>query len=131
MRSPPSFTSIVKPVTFDLGAGRARLGLQTYNGDWNSSDQIPQRAVDTGLISKTGFIDPDPGGKTNRYALTAGYQQVDFQINAYVLDYDFNLYSNFTYLLDDPIDGGQFEQVECGPTAGVARCGCVIWEKLS
>jgi hypothetical protein len=114
---------VMAGLTFDLGAGRAHLGLQTYNGDWNSSDQIPQRAVDEGLISETGFIDPDLGGKTNRYALNAGYQQEDFQVSAYVLDYDFNLYSNFTYLLDDPIDGDQFEQVDKRTTSGLGLSG--------
>jgi len=108
---------------FDLGAGRANLGLQTYNGDWDSSDQIPQRAVDEGLINELGFIDPDLGGKTNRYALTGGFEQDNFQVSAYVTDYDFRLYSNFTYLLDDPVDGDQFEQVDQRTTSGLNLSG--------
>ena len=114
---------VMAGLAFDAGAGRARLGLQTYNGDWNSSDQIPQRAVDNGLISDTGFIDPDLGGKTNRYALTAGYQQDNFAVSAYVLDYDFQLFSNFTYLLDDPVEGDQFEQVDQRVTSGLELSG--------
>ena len=31
---------------------------------WNSTDQIPQRAVDQGLIGRFGAIDPSDGGKT-------------------------------------------------------------------
>lgn len=114
---------VMANLLFDLGAGRASLGLQAYNGDWNSSDQIPQRAVDSGLISDTGFIDPDLGGKTNRYAFTAGYEQGEFQASAYLLDYDFRLFSNFTYLLDDPLDGDQFEQVDQRTTGGAAVSG--------
>jgi outer membrane receptor protein involved in Fe transport len=33
-------------------------------------------------------------------------------LNAYTIDYDLSLVSNFTYFLDDPVDGDQFEQVD-------------------
>ena len=114
---------VMAGLSFDLGKGRARVGLQTYNGEWDSSDQIPQRAVDSGLIDETGFIDPDLGGSTDRYALTTSYQQEDFQVSAYMVDYDFGLYSNFTYLLDDPIEGDQFEQLDQRTTTGFTLSG--------
>jgi outer membrane receptor protein involved in Fe transport len=33
-------------------------------------------------------------------------------VDSIVTDYDLALYSNFTYLLDDPVDGDQFEQAD-------------------
>ena len=95
---------------FDVGLGRATLGLQGYDGGWDSTDQIPQRAVREGLISDRGFIDPDLGGTSDRYAATASVAFQSWEANAYIVDYDFNLFSNFTYQLGNPTDGDQFEQ---------------------
>lgn len=95
-----------------LGATRAKVSLLGYSGDWNSSDQIPLRAVESGLIQTGGFIDPFLGGSTDRYGLTGELSQDDWSLTGYVIDYDFSLYSNFTYLLDDASDGDQFEQVD-------------------
>ena len=72
--------------------------------------RFPKRAVDEGLISPLGFIDGDLGGKTSRYALTGLADFGTWSINAYAVDYDFTLFSNFTYFLDDPLAGDQFEQ---------------------
>ena len=41
-----------------------------YSAGWNSTDQIPQRAVDAGLIDRFGSIDPTDGGRTERYSLS-------------------------------------------------------------
>lgn len=57
-----------------------------------------------------GFIDPDLGGSTDRYAVTASLDFTDWAVTAYAVDYDFSLYSNFTYFLDDPVSGDEFEQ---------------------
>lgn len=97
---------------FDLGSARTQLTLQGYDGKWNSTDQVPLRAVEEGLISPLGFIDPDLGGKTERWALSAKFETGPADIVAYVVDYDFQLFSNFTYLLDNPDRGDQFEQVD-------------------
>src|SRR5690349_23033499 len=42
------------------------LTAMYYRGKWNSTDQIPQRAVDRGLISRFGAIDPTDGGESQR-----------------------------------------------------------------
>jgi hypothetical protein len=95
---------------FDLGRVRARLAVEGYDGEWNSTDQIPARAVRSGLIGERGFIDPDPGGSTHRYALTGSVEGQAWRAMAYAVSYDLSLYSNFTYLLDDPDAGDQFQQ---------------------
>jgi outer membrane receptor protein involved in Fe transport len=91
---------------------KTRVSLLGYSGHWNASDQIPQRAVDSGLIDRRGYIDPDLGGKTDRIGLTGSAETDNWKATAYVVDYDFELFSNFTYLLDDPAAGDQFEQVD-------------------
>lgn len=93
--------------TTDMGWS---LGLSLYHADWTATDQVPQRAIDSGLIDRFGYIDPDLGGRTTRAALTlnAGLGATD--LTAYALLYDFRLTSNFTYFLEDPVNGDEFQQ---------------------
>ncbi|MEJ2502859.1 MAG: TonB-dependent receptor, partial [Gemmatimonadota bacterium] len=89
-----------------------------YDNGWQASDQIPRRAVDAGLVSRFGQIDPTLGGNSSRYSLSGtwarsaggGSQQVDL----YAIRYGLDLFSNFTYLLDDPVDGDQLRQIDDG-----------------
>ncbi|HEX4962866.1 MAG TPA: TonB-dependent receptor [Thermoanaerobaculia bacterium] len=85
-----------------------------YDGRWNSTDQIPERAVTEGLISRFGEIDPTDGGNSNRYSLTADWRQGRedslTRASVYALRYGLDLFSNFTYFLDDPVNGDQFHQ---------------------
>lgn len=85
-----------------------------YENDWNSADQIPERAVSQGLINEFGSIDPTLGGDTQRASLSGQYthQHDDHRSEwqAYVIDYELNLWSNFTYFLDNPMEGDQFKQ---------------------
>jgi len=94
-----------------------------YQASWNSTDQIPERAVADGEIGRFGTIDPTDGGETHRYSLSAEYQHsgVDSVTRAvaYGIDYKLNLFSNFTYDLDDPIHGDQFEQADDRTVYGV------------
>ncbi len=92
------------------GPADIRMTLQGYDSKWNATDQIPQRAVDSGLIGPLGAIDDNLGGETSRFALTGLFDFGAWSINAYVVDYDFTLFSNFTYFLDDPLLGDEFEQ---------------------
>ncbi len=96
--------------TGSLGDADVRVTLQGYDSEWNSTDQIPQRAVRSRLIGLRGNLDDDLGGETSRYALTARFNFSNLALTAYAIDYDFTLYSNFTYFLDDPILGDEFEQ---------------------
>ena len=93
-----------------------------YSARWNATDQIPQRAVDDGEIPRFGFVDDTDGGTTARYSLSADWQRNDStrltQLTAYALKYRLNLFSNFTYFLDDPVNGDQFEQADDRLVAG-------------
>ena len=100
----------------DVGSGRAHLMFMAYANRWNSPDQIPQRAVEQGLISRFGSIDTSVGGKSSRYSLSGGWTGTALggrlNVEAYAIDSSLNLFSNFTYLLDDPVNGDEFRQVD-------------------
>lgn len=90
------------------------LTAMGYSADWDSTDQIPERAIESGLITRFGNIDPSDGGKTYRYSIAADMQRStsdsSTRITAYGLRYGLNLFSNFTYFLEDPENGDQIEQ---------------------
>lgn len=86
------------------------LGLSGYGATWQSTDQVPERAVASGLIPRLGFIDGDLGGKTTRLALNFQRNSEHLTASAYAIHYRFRLTSNFTYFLDDPIDSDEFQQ---------------------
>ncbi len=106
-----------------LGSAESRLAFSAYVGDWNSSDQVPDRAVADGTISSLGFMDPDLGGSTDRFEISASLDFGDWRALAYAVDYDLELFSNFTYLLDDPVNGDEFEQVDDRTILGVRLDG--------
>jgi outer membrane receptor protein involved in Fe transport len=100
----------------DSARGRGHLMLMHYRGDWNSADQIPQRAVEQGLVERFGSLDDSLGGRTRRSSLSGGWSgligESELRVRAYAVDYDFRLWSNFTYFLDDPERGDQFQQFD-------------------
>jgi outer membrane receptor protein involved in Fe transport len=98
--------------TTSLGAYSANFTLMAYDNSWNAADQIPQRAVNAGLIDTYGSIDEDAGGESSRYSLSASLKGNGLKANIYAVTYDMDLISNFTYLLEDPINGDEFEQVD-------------------
>lgn len=101
--------------TRDIGSGTLRASVLGYHAKFYSTDQIPLRAVQAGQISRLGFIDPTDGGATTRLGVTADWKSSSdnpLHLLAYAHYYNFRLYSNFTYFLDDPINGDQFEQVD-------------------
>ena len=99
----------------DAGRGLALTAL-VYDASWLATDQIPQRAVAAGRVDRFGLIDPGPRGDTRRASLALRGHQAgersfgEWQI--YAVSYDFGLVSNFTYFLDDPENGDQFEQAD-------------------
>src|SRR5262245_10828766 len=91
---------------------------------WDSTDQVPQRAVEEGLLDRFGAVDPSDGGSSARYALSGelhrGSTKGLSSLDGYLLDSRLELFSNFTYLLDDPINGDQFEQEDRRRVAGLS-----------
>ena len=87
-----------------------------YRATWHSTDQVPQRAIDQDIISRFGALDPSDGGDTYRYSGTLEWQRsknnATTKVVAYGIGYDLNLFSNFTFFLDDPVHGDQFHQAD-------------------
>ena len=84
---------------------------------WDASGQIPQRLVDNGTISRFGAVDDTEGGNTSRTNFNASLSKsIDentfLKANAFYSNYQFELYSNFTFFLEDPINGDQIKQKE-------------------
>jgi len=93
-----------------LGDGDASVSFMGYDNEWNSPDQIPSRAVDSGLIDELGSIDDTVGGNSSRYSLAGAWKDTHWDISAYAINYELKLWSNFTYFLDDEVNGDQFQQ---------------------
>ena len=99
--------------TGPLAGGTLRASATAYRVDFQSPEQIPVRAIESGLIGRLGFLDADLGGKTKRYGGVLNWTDdanAPLNIFAYAHYYDFRLTSNFTYFLDDPVNGDEFEQ---------------------
>ncbi len=91
--------------------------LSGLTSKWNASGQIPDRAVADGTIGFFGAIDDNEGGNTNRYNASA--ELMHNLSNGAVLKnqlfysrYLFELYSNFTFFKEDPVNGDQIRQKE-------------------
>jgi len=109
------FNGVLRYSVGDERSGVAITGMG-YDATWDSTDQVAERAVDEGLIGRFGTLDPTDGGKSHRYSLSGEYQRSDAvsvtRAAVYAIDYKLNLFSNFTYFLDHPDTGDQFEQAD-------------------
>lgn len=88
-----------------------------FTSKWDASGQIPQRLVDKGTITRFGAVDDTEGGNTSRTNFNASLSKpIDentfLKANAFYSNYQFELYSNFTFYLEDPINGDQIRQKE-------------------
>jgi hypothetical protein len=92
------------------------LSAMAYSNGWTSTDQVAQRAIDQGLIDRFGSLDPTDGGTSSRFSLSGNWAQSgDYgqtRANAYVIRSSLRLFNNFTYFLDDPVNGDQFSQLD-------------------
>lgn len=93
------------------------VSASAFSSQWNASGQIPDRAVEGGLIGFYGAIDPNEGGKTSRSngnaLLTTTLSDGSYFRNQfYYSHYRFTLYSNFTFYKEDPVNGDQIRQKE-------------------
>jgi outer membrane receptor protein involved in Fe transport len=94
-----------------------------YANKWNSTDQIPARAISSGEIGLYGALDPSDGGNSNRFSLSGNWAQSDAggssKGNFYIIKSSLNLWNNFTYFLSDPINGDQFHQHDDRTLGGI------------
>jgi hypothetical protein len=107
-------SGVIKYTSGDDGLGYS-IALMGYDGDWRATDQIPQRAVSSGLISRFGNLDPTDGGRTHRFSVSGEARgrlgAGAWRAQTWFLDYHLDLFSNFTYFTD-PVHGDQFEQYD-------------------
>lgn len=88
-----------------------------FKSNWYASGQVPDRAVRTGIINRFGSIDPSEGGNTERYNVnlqtsTQLKGNTVWENQAFYSRYIFSLYSNFTFYLNDPVNGDEINQAE-------------------
>lgn len=100
------------------------LQASYFQSKWDASGQIPQRAVDANLINRFGAIDDTEGGTTSRTNLSLSHfkyinDKTSVKNRMYYTKYDFKLYSNFTFYLNDPINGDQIKQKETRNIIGI------------
>ena len=107
-----------------VGPGDLRLESNWYAGTWNASGQVPESAVQGGLIDRFGSLDPSEGGDTSRTTAQLGYIVRDdhggtWRASAFILQYQMRLYSDFTLFARDPIHGDEIEQDDIRTTWGL------------
>jgi len=99
------------------------VDISGFSSAWDASGQIPQRAVDSGLIGRFGAIDDFEGGTTGRQNLKLAYEtsasNSEFLLQGYASRYNFKLFSNFTFFLADPINGDMIEQTDSRQILGL------------
>ncbi|MDQ1812362.1 TonB-dependent receptor [Massilia sp. CCM 9210] len=105
------------------GDDDVRVTAMGMHSSWTSTDQVPQRALDAGLIGRYGTLAPTDGGDTSRYSLSGEWRRQygtgSARANAYIIASRLDLFSDFTYALDDPEHGDQFHQAESRQILGL------------
>ena len=108
-------TNLFSKTTYAINEySRIQFSVSGFGSSWNASGQIPERAVESGLITRYGSIDPNEGGTTqrNNYNLTYTTKlgSGEFEAQAYAATYRFKLFSDFTFFLNDSVNGDMIEQ---------------------
>ncbi len=108
------------------------ITASAFDSKWSASGQIPDRAVQSGMISRFGSIDDSEGGNTSRTNLTIRFTK-QWKSNWKTTDqfyysrYHFNLYSNFTFYLNDPVNGDEINQRETRNIYGYTTTAAKAW----
>ncbi len=107
-----SYSGLVK-YSVDTPVGRLRIGANILRARWNPTEQIPERAIGTLVTDAYGTLDPFLTGRTDRQVLTVGIDGTDdWRLAFWAQRYNWSLFSNFTFFLDDPVNGDQLRQYE-------------------
>ena len=103
--------------------------LMGYDAKWHSTDQVPQRLIESGTYLGKPFgrfdtVDSSDGGQTSRSSLSADWHDTDAigttRLSGYAMHYRLKLFSNFTYLMDRPTTGDQFSQQDSRNVFGLS-----------
>jgi outer membrane receptor protein involved in Fe transport len=115
------------------------VSLSTFSSKWDASGQIPERAVQQGLINRFGSIDNKEGGKTSRTNANIIFSKIlekggILKNQVFLINYNFELYSNFTFFLEDSVNGDQIRQKESryiyGYNGSYLKTGKLFGKKL-
>jgi len=93
------------------------LSASTLYSTWFASGQIPDRAIDKGIVGFYGALDPNEGGVTSRtnfnasLLTTLGNNDI-IKNQVYYSRYKFDLHTNFTFFLVDTVNGDEIRQKE-------------------
>ena len=116
---PENFRNLIGFLRYSIGGENNGFSLTFtgYSGAWTGENQLPLRAILRDEITYFGNLDPYDGGDSQRYMLTAEWHghltdNSSTQVLLYAQYYDLDLFSDFTYFLDDPVLGDQFEQAD-------------------
>ena len=114
---PENFRKLNGFLRYSIGSDNNGFSITgtAYSGAWTGENQLPLRATLRDEVTYFGNLNPWDGGDSQRYILTAEWHghltdNSTTQALAYAQYYDLNLFSDFTYFLDNPILGDQFEQ---------------------
>ena len=103
---------------------RLNVTLSRFSSNWDASGQIPNRLVANGQISRFGAVDDTEGGTTSRTNILLDHtktidNQSFIKTKGFYSLYDFTLFSNFTFFLENPGLGDQIRQKEKRSTIGL------------
>ena len=121
---PDDYNKFNGQLTWSRGDAKdgSSVTLRGYQGKWNSSDQIPESLVTSGVLSAFGNMDASNGGDSRYLSISSEWHAKDKstedKLQVYAYHYDLDLFSNFTYYLNDPVNGDQFEQADRRTGAG-------------
>lgn len=132
-QSPDDVRKLNGVLRYSQGTATDHLTLtaMAYSNGWNSTDQVAQRAIDQGLTDRLGTLDPTDGGTSSRFSLSGSWAQSgDYgqtNVRAYVVRSDLRLFNDFTYFLDNPVNGDQFSQLDRRSFGGVDARHAFDW----
>ena len=105
-------SNFTKHLRHDQAVG---LRLLVARNDFYSSGQVPLDLVSEGLLNRFGYVDPTDGGRVRMATASAYYSRAyangdTFRADGFISRSLFDLYSNFTYYLNNPVQGNAFQQ---------------------
>ncbi|HEX3445945.1 MAG TPA: TonB-dependent receptor plug domain-containing protein, partial [Chthoniobacterales bacterium] len=116
---PENFRKLNGFLRYSIGSENNGFSITAtgYSGAWTGENQLPLRAILRDEITYFGNLDPFDGGDSQRYILSAEWHghftdNSTTKIQLYAQYYDLDLFSDFTYFLNNPVLGDQFEQAD-------------------
>src|SRR5581483_50062 len=122
--NPDDFRKVAGTLRFSHGtdADGYSATAMYYHGEGNMTTDQPLRAIQEGLITRWGSLDPTDGMLSERFSLSGHYGATgdDWKSSSsiYFIHSKMVLWNDFTHYLDDPVNGDQEEQFESRSTAG-------------